>query len=608
MKTIRMPRFSNLSIRYKLFASFLVVVSIPFLLLLFIHLNFTQRESKAQALFSSHQVLGETKSYLGYKAGAILEVANFIAFSDLVQESVTADPVPFADINRWHQGATELSDLLNKFRYNQDFVTIQLYMKQGLAAATESPDFLNMGKVESASWYGLLSGSRSAYAWLPASTLGDGNSNNITLLRKIPSAHNIQAFDGIVRAEINPNAFQTVLNHAVITPSASAVLFTVRGEILIASSGFPYTREQLNLILAQRPDHDDPDDYWNDSVAVAGTKVLLGVQAIPNTDMKVALIVPASDLSAATDKARNRLISIFLLVVPLMLPLSFLMAATATKRIRRLIKQVRQVKHGKFQLAELPASEDEIGELTRNFNVMVQDVSRLVEETYTLGREVKNKELKALQAQINPHFLYNTLDLINVLAIESGARDISNVVGELAVFYKLSLSDGRENVTLENELKHAESYVRIQNMRFGGGIRFEIEVPRELYGCIVPKIILQPIVENSVIHGIREKDDERGSIRIAARAEGGNLVIELSDDGVGMDASELDSVMKGGTKRSSGGFGLRNIQERLQLSYGPGYGLEFAGARGEGMRVQIRLPDSREASAGPEQTLKERFA
>ncbi|GJM70806.1 hypothetical protein HMSSN036_30220 [Paenibacillus macerans] len=153
---------------------------------------------------------------------------------------------------------------------------------------------------------------------------------------------------------------------------------------------------------------------------------------------------------------------------------------------------MRKVKNGNFRISPLPANQDEIGELTTNFNLMVENVSWLMEETYTLGREVKNKELKALQAQINPHFLYNTLDLINVMAIESGNKEISKVVDRLALFYRLSLSNGSETVTLENELRHIESYVSIQNMRFNSAVTLILKVPPQLLGCEVPKSCCSP--------------------------------------------------------------------------------------------------------------------
>lgn len=587
--------FNNLSIRYKLFASYLLVICIPFFLLLFIHLNLTQRENKEQILYSSHKMLDETKSYLEYKAQAVTEVLNFIAFNELVQTSVASDAAQYEDVNLWGTDANKLAKVLNQFRNNEDIDTIQLYMKQGLAGATENSDYLRMGSIESTDWFKSFTASNYAYAWLPSSALdGSAGTDRISVLRKIPNYHNIQRFDGLVRAQIKQSALLSVLEHAVITPSTSAVLLNKRGEILSSTARFPYSRDQLTQILQTRPAKGDKDNYWNDSFVFQGTRLSFGIQEIPHTDMRIAMLVPYNDILKSTTKARNRLISIFLIVIPMTLPISFFVAASATKRLRRLIVHVRKVKNGNFQLAPLPTNEDEIGELTRNINVMVQNTSRLLDETYTLGREVKNKELKALQAQINPHFLYNTLDLINVMAIEDGSKEISKVVDELAVFYKLSLSNGREKVTLENEIKHVASYVQIQNMRFGGCITLIVEVPRELNACIVPKIILQPIIENAILHGIMEKDSEEGTIRISARAVNGDIAIEVADDGIGIEPGVLDQLFKERSGNLMGGFGVRNIQERLKISYGAAYGMEFESEIHRGTTVRLLLPDQRD--------------
>ncbi|WP_040950345.1 cache domain-containing sensor histidine kinase [Gorillibacterium massiliense] len=585
----------NLSIRYKLFATYVFVILIPFLLLLFIHISTTQRENKEAAVYSSHKMLDETKAYLEYKSEAITEILNFIAFNELVQKAVVADSAPYQDIDVWHMGALQMSRLINQFRYNDDIETIQIYMSQGLAGATENAEFLDMKKIMTQPWYIRCAQTSEVVTWLPSTELeADADSRELTVLRKIPDDHDIRQFNGIVRARVKSTAMESVLNHAILTPNATAFLFNDEGELLGSSDKFAYSDELVKEVNTLYTASDSQDSFYNDNYPIGGSRHLLGVQVIPHTDMKVALVVPYSDILQSTIKARNRIISIFLFVVPFMLPLSFFVAESATKRIRRLIVHVRKVKHGHFQLAPLPVNEDEIGELTHNFNMMVQNISKLIEEKSSLGREVKNKEMKALQAQINPHFLYNTLDLINVMAIESDAQDIKRVVDELATFYKLSLSSGKEYVTLESELKHIEAYVRIQNMRFEENVRLEFQVPRDLYDCRMPKILLQPLVENAILHGIMEKESEEGEIRVAAWTDNGDLLIEIADDGVGMDADTLSAILRPAEKGERGSYGVRNIEERLQLSYGLQYGLKYYSSPGMGTRVVLRLPERRE--------------
>ncbi|MBB3108142.1 two-component system sensor histidine kinase YesM [Paenibacillus phyllosphaerae] len=596
MTMLKRGSLSRLNIRSKLFLSYLLVISLPFVLLLVIHLNLTQQENEDQMLFSAHKMLDETKSYIEYKAQAITEILNFVAFNDLVQSNVSTDAKKYEDVNLWGTDANKLAKVLSQFRNNEDITTLQIYMKEGLGKAAESPDYLNMGKIESTPWFDSYSQSYDSFAWLPTSAIDEQvnpDSSNISLLRKIPKNHNIHQFDGIVRAQIKPDAMQSVLDHAVITPNTQAILFNEGLDILGTSNGFHLSQEELATMLDGQSSDPIGDREWNEHLMIGKKRMLFGVQDIPHTDMLVALLVPYEDILASSNKSRNRIITIFLIVIPFALIISYFVAASATRRIRELISHIRKVKNGHFQLMPLPIVEDEIGELARNFNGMVSNISQLMEETYTLGQEVKNKELKALQAQINPHFLYNTLNLIKVMAIESSSGEISKIVDELAVFYRLSLSNGREIVTLENELKHIESYVSIQNMRYNGSFKLELEVSRELFTCQMPKILLQPIVENAILHGIMETEEESGTICIRARSDGENLCIVIEDDGIGMTEEKVKRLFTDPLTKEAGGYGLRNIEERIRLSYGIQYGVQFVSEPGVGTKVTLCLPDSR---------------
>jgi Predicted signal transduction protein with a C-terminal ATPase domain len=596
MTFLKRVSISRLNIRSKLFLSYLLVISIPFVLLLVIHLNYTQQENKDQVLYSAHKMLDETKSYLEYKAQAITEILNFVAFNDLVQTNVSTEAKKYEDVNLWGTDANKLAKVLSQFRNNEDITTLQIYMKEGLGKAADSPDYLNMGKIESTSWFSSYSQSFSAFAWLPASAFDeekDQESSTISVLRKIPKNHNIQQFDGIVRAQIKPDAMQSVLDHAVFTPNTQVILFNEKLDILGTSKGVNLSKAELAAMLkGQNPDQIGNRE-WNEHLVIGKNRMLFGVQEIPHTDMLVALVVPYKDVLASSIKGRNRIITIFLIVIPIALIISYFVAASATRRIRELISHIRKVKHGHFQLEPLPIVEDEIGELARNFNGMVNNISQLVEKTYTLGQEVKNKELKALHAQINPHFLYNTLNLIKVMAMESSSSEISKVVDELAAFYRLSLSNGRDIVSLENELKHIESYVKIQNMRYNGSFKLELEVSRELFACQMPKIMLQPIVENAILHGIMETEGEKGTIRIRAQSDGETLYIVIEDNGVGMSEEKVKRLLTDPVLKEQGGYGLRNIEDRIQLMYGIHYGIQFISERGVGTQVTLCLPDLR---------------
>ncbi|MGO4539207.1 sensor histidine kinase [Paenibacillus sp. 2TAB19] len=585
-----MRLWSDLGIRYKLFAAVLFAVFVPFILLLYIHLSMSAKESKAQADISAIKTMDETKSYLEYKANSIHEVLNFISFNDLIQREA-GKTTGYADVNEWSMDANRVDRVLHQFPYNQDIENVRLYLQAGLAGEPGNDDYLRMDHIADRVWLRKFKESRQYFSWVPASVLDrEADDNRIVIMRKIPEEHSVISFSGLASAQIHVSSLRSVLDHAKLTPHTSAFLFNERGDLLSASTEANLKAEDVLRIISDNKSIGEDTYRWGERVSYQGKELLIGATSVQNTAMRLVVVVPEADILATIYHSRNRLLSIFLIVIPFVLPLSFFVAGSSTRRMRQLSRHMRKIKDGNFHAAQLPEGRDEIGELIQTYNTMVQNIGKLMDETYQLGREVKNKELKALQAQINPHFLYNTLDLINIMAIESEEKDISSVVEELAVFYKLSLSNGREKITLGNEMKHVEAYVHIQNMRFGGGIQLIVDLPESLKECEVPKIILQPLVENSILHGIREKDSENGIIKIQAEAKDGFLQLHIRDDGIGMDETRMAGALAGKSSKHTGGFGVRNIQERIALLFGSDCGLSFASTIGEGTTVTIRLP------------------
>jgi two-component system sensor histidine kinase YesM len=582
--------WSNLGIHYKLFAAVLFAVALPFAVLLYIHLNMSASDSKQQANLSAHKVMEETKSYLEYKADSIHEVLNFISFNEIVQQEASR-PNGYEDVNEWLLHANRIDKALHQFPYNEEIKMMRLYLKAGLAGEAGNSDYLLIDHIADRGWLKHFKESREYFYWLPSTELDKtAHKGEISILRKIPEEHSVIQFSGLASAIISASSLQSVLDHAKLTTNSSAFLFNKRGDLLSTSTSASLPEAEVLHLAESIPESNGLESRWQEHVSYKGRDYLVGQSYVQNMTMKLVVIIPESDIMAAVYQTRNQLISIFLVIVPFVLPLSYFVAGSSTKRLRQLSRHMRRVKDGDFSPTQLVANKDEIGQLIYTYNAMVVNIGKLLDETYQLGREVKNKELKALQAQINPHFLYNTLDLINIMAIETDEKDISTVVEELAVFYKLSLSNGREKISLCDELKHVEAYVRIQNMRFGGSIDLRIEVAKEAMDIEVPKIIMQPLVENSILHGIREKDNEEGTILISAVVSDEGLFLRIQDDGVGMDAKQLAGAVTGKSSKRTGGFGVRNIQERIVLLFGSEYGLSYGSTPGVGTQVTIKLP------------------
>jgi two-component system sensor histidine kinase YesM len=224
---------------------------------------------------------------------------------------------------------------------------------------------------------------------------------------------------------------------------------------------------------------------------------------------------------------------------------------------------------------------------------MVQEIENLINQVYIEQREKREAELKILQAQIKPHFLYNTLDTIQWMAQDRDADDIVEIVGALTTLFRISLNKGNEIIKLEEEIQHIESYLLIQMARYEDKLTYEINVPKELLQYNVLKIILQPLIENAIYHGIKTKLGA-GHIHVGASNEDNKLVLYVEDDGMGIPSKRLAEInhylqmdQHEGQER---GYGLFNVNERIKLTYGSSYGLKVDSVQGEGTRIEIRLP------------------
>ena len=265
-----------------------------------------------------------------------------------------------------------------------------------------------------------------------------------------------------------------------------------------------------------------------------------------------------------------------------------LISTTITNPIKMLENTMHEVEVGNFDVRSEIELNNEIGHLSKTFNVMISRIKDLMEKTVRDEEEKRRSEIRALQAQINPHFLYNTLDTIIWMSAGGKNDEVVEVTSALARLFRTSISKGENLVTLLNEVENIKSYLTIQKMRYEDKLSWRVDVPPGLLGLMTPKLILQPIVENAVYHGVK-MSQAGGEIAISARTEGERLTITIADSGVGMTAEQLEQlfVPRPDTDR---GIGVINDNNRIRLCFGEEYGLHYFSAPGEGTRVEIWLP------------------
>ena len=257
-----------------------------------------------------------------------------------------------------------------------------------------------------------------------------------------------------------------------------------------------------------------------------------------------------------------------------------------TRKIEELTKNMDQVNHGSREVTVSSDSEDEVGILINSFHNMMDEINRLIDEVYVNKIALKEYELKALQAQINPHFLYNTLSMMNWMAIRSNQMEISKVTLALSTFYRTALSKGEDVVTVENCIQNMQAYLEIQLTMHDNNFTVDWDIDPTIKNEKMPKLLLQPVVENAIEHGIDEKEDGDKKIFLSFRGNGDDVVITVRDNGMGMPQEKAETLVTYQAK----GYGLKNVNDRIRLLYGENYGIRILSAPDEGTTVMMRFP------------------
>ena len=268
-----------------------------------------------------------------------------------------------------------------------------------------------------------------------------------------------------------------------------------------------------------------------------------------------------------------------------------LLSSTITKPIKVLKNSMKEVEKGNFESASITLhSNNEIGSLSNSFNVMTEEIQNLMQQNIYEQRQKRKSELRALQSQINPHFLYNTLDSIIWMAEGGRNTEVVLMTSSLAKLMRQSFSNQAETVSIEKEVEYVRSYLTIQKMRYKDKLEFEIKIDQDIRQIEIVKLILQPLVENAIYHGIKYKE-EIGLIQIEGLECDGKIQLIIKDNGAGMNAETLEHILdEKKENKHSNGVGVYNVHMRLQLYYGPQYGVRYESVLGEGTKVTVTIP------------------
>ena len=362
---------------------------------------------------------------------------------------------------------------------------------------------------------------------------------------------------------------------------------------LMDESGILYHPQQ-QLIYSQLKSEDTdtlanlPDGTYSES------NVIYVLQTVEGSPWRVVGVSYVDELVTSSLWENFWLLALAAVAILLAALVSSIVISRALSRpLKGLSRAMRQFEKNADTFTYAPVGgAREVQELSESFSHMVVKIQHLMETVRREEINLRKTELKALQAQINPHFLYNTLDSIAWMCEQGRNDEAVQMVNALAQLFRISISRGHELIPIRSELRHAESYLKIQKHRYKNQFSYRFDVDESCLDFLCNKITLQPIIENAIYHGINGLVDE-GEIVITLRAEGTDVVFTVADNGVGMDQAQIEAILR--KERSDHtGIGIKNVNDRLKIYFGEGYGITIRSEPDEGAVVTIRMPQVRE--------------
>ena len=579
-----MTRFRNISIRKKILVSMLAFTLIPILLVSIVAITITYKTMRDQLIYDHRMSSGWLQDRLAVENSDMMD--RFYEFE--VDKDVKAD------ILRW---CTQDGSLDYSARWR--IITV-MNTVISMDSNINSIELFNMAENEVL--IAERSGARvdeSGERLTQWEQRGDALQSNQAFLRsgnEILACHQIHRFDdkqpiALVVFHLRPYHLEGILDEIKTVPEETILVFNDQNEVMVADYGTDWNMDtglvegiRRELAEGDRKEASYDDQFWfYRSVSGGKMQILL---TIPNQTIVDALFPTVAS-------------SIFVAIIAVLASVvcSVVYSKAISRPIRDLSEEMKTITLNEYSGSTLESREDEIGILQDSFNHMITRNKELIAQQYQAKLEKRNAQLRALQAQINPHFMYNTLQVIGGMALEKDAPEVYSVTLALSDILRYSLNFSKEMVCLEEEVEYLKSYVMIQNERFGGKVQLKLELEPDTRKCLIPKLILQPLAENSFEHGLLNNAGDWLLTVESHTTPEGDLLICIKDNGIGFDSErlaqirekiELDTVK---ALNSGSHIGLANVHARIKLrSAKEGHGVSIDSSPETGTTVSVRMP------------------
>lgn len=446
--------------------------------------------------------------------------------------------------------------------------------------------FSPMSKARGTYWYGIFQGTQQSSLFCPAFYLGEREKKKYGDLAYITSTtfyYQGKARQAYIALYSSSDYLSDMLKDNLTIDGSVSYIINDRNAVVASSD--------ISLSGIYLLDYDTIEESFMSSNNfiernILDTTVYAGFYNIKQPEWFMVTVLPSGPLIHQSNAIMVQYVLMYLGFLVFALVLAHFMSHSITNRISSVIHQMSKVRKGTLSPMDSPEYHDEIGDLIDTYNYMTRKMDQLMTDQAKAAEELRIAEFRSLQAQINPHFLYNCLSLINWRAIRANAPDISEMAQLLSTFYRTTLNKGKKVTTVADELKNTRSYIDIQRIMHSNQFHAIYDIEESLYSDWMLNLLLQPLVENAIIHGVDQRPEGGGTVRITATQKKDTIVFTVEDNGVGIDPQILPNLLT----QDSDGYGIKNVHERVQLYYGKEYGLQLESKQNVGTRVTLTIP------------------
>ena len=579
-----MKPFRNISIRKKILISMLAFTLIPIILVAAVATSISYKTMRDQLIYDHRMSSGWLQDRLSLELNAMMD--QFYEFE--VNKEVKSDILNWCtkgeslDYSAQWRIITLMNTVISMdIRINS--IEIFNLSNDEVLTAERSGAQLDVKGDRLDQWMLRNSNLQSNQVFLK-----DGN--------ELMVVHQVHRFDdkqpiALVVMRLRPYQLQGILDEIKTVPEETILVFNDQNEIIEADYGINWNMssdivESIRKELAEgtRKEGSYDDHFWF-------------YRSINGGKLQVLLTVPNQTIVDALLPTVASCILVAIIAVIASIICSVVYSRAVSRPIRKLSDEMKTITLNEYSGSILESREDEIGILQDSFNHMVERNKELIAQQYQSKLEKRNAQLRALQAQINPHFMYNTLQVIGGMALDKDAPEIYSITLALSDIMRYSLNFSKEMICLEEEIKYLQSYVMIQNERFGGKVHLDLDLAPETMQCLIPKLILQPLAENSFEHGLLNKDGDWILLVMSRVTEGGNLQILVKDNGIGFEAERLEEIQQkldqetAHALKSGSHIGLANVHARIKLrSQSEKHGVRISSSPEHGTTVSVLMP------------------